>query len=74
MDPYIHSRSHLLKNKANLHTPEALAAHEARMVFKGSLQKREKIVRQEKINAENKMVTYCQLTNGNFCALGYLSG
>jgi cell filamentation protein len=34
MDPYIHSRSHLLKNKANLHTPEALAAHEARMVFK----------------------------------------
>ena len=34
MDPNIHSRSHLLKNKANLHTPEALAAHEARMVFK----------------------------------------
>ena len=34
MDPYIHSRSHLLKNKANLHTPVALATHEARMVFK----------------------------------------
>ena len=34
MDPYIHSRSNLLKNKANLHTPESLAAHEARMVFK----------------------------------------
>lgn len=34
MDPYIHPRSRLLKNRANLHTPEALAAHEARMVFK----------------------------------------
>jgi hypothetical protein len=34
MDPYIDPQSHLLKNKANLHSPEALAAHEARMVFK----------------------------------------
>jgi cell filamentation protein len=34
MAPYIYPRSHLLKNKANLHSPETLAAHEARMVFK----------------------------------------
>ena len=36
----------------------------------GSLQKREKIVRQEKINAVNKMVTCCQLTKRKFLCAG----
>jgi cell filamentation protein len=34
MDPYVYPRSGQLKNKAGLDSPEALAAHEARMVFK----------------------------------------